>query len=602
MKTANVPFTTRPELLGRFGMVASTHWIASAAAMAVLEKGGNAFDAAVVGGFTLQVVEPHLNGPGGDAVILLHAAAEGAPRTLCGQGVAPAAASISAFQALDLDFVPGDGLLAAVVPGAVDAWLLLLRDYGTITLEEALAPAIAYAEGGHPLLPHAAETIADRADFFRREWPTSAAQWLPDGKVPRAGSLIANPALARTWRRLIAEAARDGAGRRAEIEAARRIFADGFVADAIERFLALAEVADGTGRRHRGLLAREDMAAWRASYETPVSLDYGDARIFKAGFWSQGPVLLETLAALKNRGLGGLDPAGPEFIHWVVESIKLAMADREAYYGEGIDHRRLLGRLLSDETIAERSASLGAGASLAYRPALISGLEPEAALAVEIAKAAADLTEGSGEPTFGRPAEEVKGRGDTCHISVVDKFGNMVAATPSGGWLQSSPMIPELGLALGSRAQMFRLDARSPSALAPGKRPRTTLSPSLAFRGGDPWLACGTPGGDQQDQWQAIFILRLLEHRLNLQEAIDGPLFHSEHMPLSFWPRGAKPGQMRIEAAAGQDTIAALRDRGHVVAVDPAWSIGRLCAVAREDGLLKGAATPRLMQAYAVGR
>jgi gamma-glutamyltranspeptidase/glutathione hydrolase len=407
--------------------------------------------------------------------------------------------------------------------------------------------------------------------------------------------------LAATWQRLLAEATRNATSRETEIDAARRIFAEGFVADAIARFLAVAEVVDATGRRHRGLLAREDMAAWRASYETSIAVDYRDARVFKAGFWSQGPVLLETLAVLRNRGLGGLDPAGADFSHWVVESVKLAMANREAYYGEGFDHSRLASALLSDATTTGRSTLLGDHASLAFLPASIPGLEAEAGLAVEIAAAAANTTEGSSEPTFGRFAE-VKGRGDTCHISVVDKSGNMVAATPSGGWLQSSPTIPELGFALGSRAQMFRLDALSPSALAPGRRPRTTLSPSLVFRGSNPWLACGTPGGDQQDQWQAIFIVRLLEHGLNLQEAIDGPLFHTEHMPLSFWPRGAKPGQMRIEASAGQHTIAALRDRGHIVSVDPEWSIGRLCAVAQEDGLLKGAATPRLMQAYAVGR
>jgi gamma-glutamyltranspeptidase/glutathione hydrolase len=599
MSTAAPRFTTRPELAGTFGMVASTHWIASAVAMAVLEKGGNAFDAAVAGGFVLQVVEPHLNGPGGDLTLLLYGAAEGRVRALCGQGTAPAAATIAACRALGLDLIPGDGLLAATVPGAFDAWLLLLRNYGTMRLGELLAPAIAYAEAGHPILAQAAATIAGRADFFRAEWPGSAALWLPGGAVPEPGALVANPALAATWRRLLAEAERRD--REDEIEAARRVFREGFVAEAIDRFCRTAEVADATGRRHTAFLRGSDLAGWRAAFEEPLALDHGDARIFKLGLWSQGPVLLQALAALDGLGLDAMEPAGPDFVHVVTEALKLALADREAYYGDRPDAAAVAAALLAADYTAGRRAAIGPEASLAFRPGALAGHEAEARLAHAIAAKATEAAAGSSEPTFGRLAEE-KGRGDTCHIDVADRFGNLVSATPSGGWLQSSPTIPELGFCLGSRAQMFRLEEGSPSALIPGRRPRCTLSPTIAFRRGEPWLACGTPGGDQQDQWQLIFLSRLLHHGMNLQEAIDGPLFFSEHAPLSFWPRGAQPGRLRAEASFSEATLAGLAARGHRLAVEPAWSIGRLCAVAREGGLLKGAATPRLMQAYAIGR
>ena len=601
MIVAPIPFTTRPELVGSFGMVASTHWIASAVALATLEKGGNAFDAAVAGAFVLQVVEPHLNGPGGDVTMLLHASNEGMVHGLCGQGVVPKAATIESYQAMGIDLIADDSLLAAVVPGAFDAWMLLLRDYGSLGLEAVMAPAIAYAEDGHPLGAHTAETIANRSDFFRREWQTSATLWLPGDHLPKAGALFANLPLAATWRRLVTEATASSPHRTQQIEAARKIFAEGFIAQEIVSFVQRTAAADATGTRRHGCLAAEDLASWHASYEEPLSIDYLDTRVFKLGLWSQGAVLLQALAILKGFNLNAMDPNGPDFVHVVVESLKLAMADREAYYGDMPGQENLAAVLLSDDYAAARRAQIGPSASTKFRPGSVSGLEGQARLAEKLAARAATRASGSAEPTFGRLAES-SGRGDTCHIDVADRFGNMVSATPSGGWLQSSPTIPELGFCLGSRAQMCWMEPGSPSALKPGKRPRCTLSPSLVFRDGKPWIACGTPGGDQQDQWQLIFLLRLLHHGMNLQEAIDGPQFFSAHAPLSFWPRGAQPNLIHVEPSIPPETISNLKALGHEIAIDPAWSIGRLCAVAREDGLLKGAATPRLMQAYAMGR
>ena len=584
-------FTTRPEILGTFGVAASTHWLASATAMAVLEEGGNAFDAAVAAGFALQVVEPHLNGPGGDMPALVWSAAEQRLRVVCGQGPAPAAATVGAFRGLGLDIVPGTGLLATCVPGAVDAWLSIARDYGTMDLARLLRPAIEFAGGGYPLVGHAVATIASVEALFREEWPTSAAVYLPGGRLPEAGKLFRNPTLARTWTRVVAEAEAAGGSREDRIEAARRIFQEGFVAEAIADFAAGNEVMDSSGRRHRGLLAGDDMANWRASYEEPLTYDYGRYRVAKAGPWSQAPVFLQQLALLKGFDLAGMDPLGADFAHVVVECAKLAFADREAFYGDPAHVDVPMERLLSDDYSDARRKLVGAEASREIRPGALDGF----ASTVRVGERRGSAL-GAGEPTMAQTA------GDTCHLDVIDRWGNMVSATPSGGWLQSSPVIPSLGFCLGSRMQMFWLEEGLPGSLAPGKRPRTTLSPSFAFRDGEPWMAFGTPGGDGQDQWSLIFFLRHVHHGLNLQAAIDAPTFQSHHFPSSFYPRQADPGRLAVEERLPVDTVAELAGRGHDVEVVGPWSIGRISACTREDGLLKAAANPRLMQGYAAGR
>jgi len=594
-------FTTRPEILGTFGACASTHWIASATGFGMLERGGNAFDAAVAMGFVLQVVEPHLNGPGGDMTALLHDAGTGRTRVLCAQGVAPAGATIAAYRDRGLDLVPGSGLLATVVPGAFDGWMLMLRDHGTMRLRDVLEPAIHYAGAGHPALPGTAAAIAGLADFFRTEWPDSAEVWLPDGRPPAPLERVRNPRLAETWRRLLREAeAADG--REAQIEAARSAFYDGFIAEAIDRFFRTAEVMDASGRRNRGVLTGADLAGWRARSETAVELAYGDWTLMKTGPWGQGPVLLQALQLLKGFDLAAMDPVGPDFAHTVIEAVKLAFADREAFYGDPDFAEVPLHTLLSDAYADARRTLVGPEASRDLRPGRLPGFGAQADAAVRRAAqpAPAPAAAHAGEPTMAHLGAR---RGDTVHLDVVDRHGNMVSATPSGGWLQSSPSVPGLGFALNTRAQMFWLDEGLPSSLAPGRRPRTTLSPTLAWRDGRPALAFGTPGGDQQDQWPLVFFLRHVHHGMNLQAAIDAPLFHSLHVQSSFYPRGAQPGHVLAEPALGPDTIAELRRRGHAVTVTDPWSLGRLTAAGRDpDGLLRAAATLRLMQAYAVGR
>jgi len=591
-------FTTRPEILGTFGVVTSTHWIASAVGMSILEKGGNAFDAAVATGFVLQIVEPHLCGPGGDLPAVIYSTRKDKVEVICAQGPAPAGATIEHYTAEGLSLIPGDGLLATVIPGSFDGWMLMLRDYGSMSVRDVLEPAIYYAERGHPMLPRVSATIKGLAAFFEKEWPTSYETWLPNGSVPEAHPNFRIPVLAETWKRVIAEAEAKS-GREAQVEAARDAFYRGFVAEKIDDYLKTAEVMDASGNRHKGVLTANDMANWSATIEEPLTYDYHGWTIAKIGPWGQGPVFLQTLSILKGFDLAAMNPTGADFVHTVVEAMKLAFADREVYYGDPDFSEIPVAHLLSETYAAERRKLVGADASFDLRPGIVPGFEAQHDLTMTML--GADSKTGAVyEPTMAHLSEK---RGDTVHIDVIDRDGNMVSVTPSGGWLQSSPTVPGLGFCLNSRAQMFWLKPGLPTSLAPGKRPRTTLTPSLGLYEGRPTLAFGTPGGDQQEQWQLSFFLRYAHHKLNLQAAIDQPLFHTSHFPGSFYPRTREPGSLMAEANFGPDVLDALRRKGHKLTVADVWTIGRLTAARRDaDGLLRAAATPRLMQAYAVGR
>jgi gamma-glutamyltranspeptidase/glutathione hydrolase len=614
------PFTTRPVIDGTFGVVASTHWIGTAVGMGILERGGNAFDAAVATAFTLQVVEPHLNGPGGDVPVLVYDTRKRKVEVICGQGVAPAAATIERYRSFGLDIIPGTGLLAACVPGTFETWMLLLRDYGTMSLRDVLSPAIFYAGEGQPLLERASYTIGLVQQLFREHWPTSAAVYLPNDDVPKPGSLFTNKALAETYARILREAERAGGKRDQQIAHARKMWSQGFVAEAIDRFCRTQDVMDVSGHRNPGVLTADDMARWQPTVEAPATYDYRNYTVCKTGPWGQGPVVLQQLALLKGCNLDGLDPAGPDFIHLQVECAKLAFADRDTFYGDPDFVEVPLATLLSDSYNADRRKLVTERASLEQRPGSVKGFGQVLTLRRQgerLVPAGTGVGEptvgkvwthddehepsfvGAGEPTVGRMGQT---RGDTVHFDIIDQAGNMVSSTPSGGWLQSSPVIPELGFCLGTRAQMFWLDERHPAGLAPGKRPRTTLTPTIALRDGEPYLAWGSPGGDQQDQWITQFFLRHVHARLNLQEAIDAPAWHSEHFPSSFWPREARPGVLVVEGRLPKPTVEELRRRGHIVEVGPDWSEGRLTTAAREGRRRKAAANARGMQGYAAGR
>ncbi|MFC9529390.1 gamma-glutamyltransferase family protein [Streptomyces sp. NPDC056975] len=613
-------FTTRPTLQGTFGMVSSTHWLASQSAMAVLESGGNAYDAAVAAGFVLHVVEPHLNGPAGEVPIILAPAGEDVS-VLCGQGVAPAGATVAHYRSLGLDLVPGTGPLAAAVPGAFDAWMLLLKDHGTKSLAEVLSYAIGYAEDGHAPVERVGETVETVRALFENEWPSSAEVYLKDGASPKPGELFRNPQLAATWRRVIEEAeeiAGDAGDQRvAEIEAARAIWREGFIAEALVR-QAGRPTMDTSGTHHTGTLTAADLAGWSATYEAPATYDWNGWTLCKAGGWSQGPAFLQQLALLPDE-LPAYGSA--EYVHLLIEGCKLAMADREAWYGDAGPGEVPVAELLSDEYNAARRALIGDKASHELRPGSPRDTEPRISAHAHAVAAGDDGFDamgiagaGAGEPTVAKSGDQEVAadgatRGDTCHLDIVDRWGNMVAATPSGGWLQSNPVVPELGFPLGTRLQMAWLEEDLPNSLTPGRRPRTTLTPSLALKDGVPVLAFGTPGGDQQDQWQVHFFLAValraaVRGGLDLQGAVDAPNWHNDSFPGSFYPRGMRPGSVTVESRVGEDVVEELRRRGHDVTVGEPWSEGRLCAVARdpETGVLSAAANPRGMQGYAVGR
>src|SRR5947209_11875337 len=605
------PFTTRPEIEGTFGVVTSTHWIATAVGMATLERGGNAFDAGAATAFTLQVVEPHLNGPGGDVPVIVHDVKRARTEVICGQGPAPAGATIKHYRdELGLDLIPGTGLLAACIPGTFDTWMTLLRDYGTMRLADVLGPAIDYAKNGYPLVERASATIDTVKDQFRQHWPTSAALYLPNDKVPPPGTMFSNPKMAETYQRILREA--QGGSREQEIERARKVWSQGFVAQAVNDFCRTHEIMDTSGRRHRGVLTAHDMATWQATVEAPISYGYGRYTVMKAGPWTQGLATLQTLALLKGFDLDAMSPVSAEFIHLQIEATKLAFADRDTFYGDPKFVDVPIDVLLSDGYNDARVKLISNQASLEIRPGSIAGFGKTMGLRLADAARAAVGSSGAGEPTVGdipwthdeddlpdaiamqaRKREKMGAvPGDTVHFDIIDKAGNMVSSTPSGGWLHSSPVIPELGFPLGTRAQMFSLEEGHPASLAPRTRPRSTLTPTMALRDGEPYLAWGSPGGDQQDQWITQFFLRHVHAGMNLQEAIDAPAWHTEHFLSSFWPRTARPGVVVAEGRVPKATQDELKKRGHKLEVGPDWSEGRLTAASRDGKPRRAAANP----------
>ena len=595
--TPPASFTTRPTLTGTFGMSASTHWLATATAQAVLERGGNAFDASVAAAFVLHVVEPHLNGPGGDLVGIFQPVDAVTPTVLMGQGPAPAGATIEHYLAEGLELVPGAGGLAAAVPGAVDAWLLLLRDHGTWELTDVLAYAIGYAREGHPLVAGAAATIARVAELFRDDWTTSADLWMPDGEVPAPGRIVRNPAYADVLDSLVHASCTvrdDGpVGRAARIDAARTQWRTGIVAHEASTFLAQPHRHSGGGM-HAAVITADDFAAFEAGYEAPVMREFRGHTIAKAGAWTQGPALLQTLAMLEPLDDDLLDPSQEAGAHTILEAQKLAYADRDAWFGDAdVD----LDALLDEGYLAERRALIGETASAEFRPGSPGGRAP---FRPPLRTSYDAPAVGTGEPTVAKSGET---RGDTCHLDVVDRWGNIVSATPSGGWLQSSPTIPALGFCLGTRLQMTWLEPGHASSLVPGRRPRTTLTPTLVLREGVPAFAIGSPGGDQQDQWQLLALLRIIVGGYTPQQAIDAPALHTSALPESFWPRTWTPAGAVVENRLGEDVISGLERRGHAVTRAGDWALGRVSAAGRDAaGVLWAAANPRGMQGYAAGR
>ena len=563
--------------------------------MSLLEKGGNAFDAAAAVAFTLQVVEPQQNGLGGEAVILVHPSGASAPTVVCGQGVAPAAANIPYFRSLGLKHIPANGLLAAVVPGAFDAWMILLRDYGTKKLEDILTPAIEYAQNGAPLVLDAHQRIAKAAPLFREHWPSSAAVYLPGNSVPEAGELFRNPNLSSTYQKLLRRAADAGEDRVKQIEAARNAFYKGFVAEEVCRFSRETVANSPSGQSHCGLLDLDDMGSWEATYESPESTVFNGLRVFKAGSWTQGPAFLQALALLQDLNIFDLDPLGSAYVHTFVEAFKLAYADREAWCGDAGPNSITVADLLEEGYVAQRRQLVTANASMDLQPGSPGGQAPR------MPSFETNVTGGLGEelPPITRPAKP--GEGDTCHIDVIDRWGNVIAATPSGGWLNGSPIIPELGFSLSTRAQMFWLQEGLLSSLVPRTRPRTTLSPTIVLGDGRV-VACGARGSDYQDQWIAQFLLNHVGFAMDLQEAWDAPKFHSDHCPRSDYPRDASPGKLTLDERFGETVLEELRSRGHMAKIQKRRRWGRGCAAKTSGGILRAAASSAIPYSLAAAR
>jgi gamma-glutamyltranspeptidase / glutathione hydrolase len=578
------------------GAVTSSHRLASAVGMSILEKGGTAADAAVAVGLTLQVVEPSQCSLGGEVVILGLLPKASRPFVLCGQGVAPAAANISHYRREGFKFMPGSGLLSAVVPGALGAWMLLLRDHGRLDLEEIFGPAIHYARHGHNLAGTTCRAISRVADLARRDWWSSARIFLPRGDVPATGSLFVNAELADTYEKLLRAGCSAKGTRGAKIQAVVDAFYQGFIAEAIGTFATAHAFLDSSGAPHKGVIDAGDLARWQPSYEEPLSFEYRGYSFFKPGPWSQGPVLLQTLALLEPFALEELDPWGDEFLHILIEALKLTYMDREGWYGDPRFVSVPIEKLLSAEYSRERRDLIHASCRNTVEPGAVDGHRP----ALPIYPSVAEI-DGMGRTAkavmAGRPS------GDTCHLDVIDRWGGVISATPSGGWFQSSPVVPGLGFALSNRGQMFWLEEGVAASLAPGKRPRTTLSPTLALRGGETALAFGCRGGDVQDQWSAQFALRHILHGVALQTALDAPLFITDHAANSEYPRGRYPGRVSISTSYPGGTIEGLRRRGHDVrAKEPAGFVGygQGCAAKRKNGVVTAGAATSMPEAGAL--
>ena len=539
--------------MGTRGVVTSGHYLASAAGFRVMEQGGNAIDAAAAAAFCLSLLEPHQNGLGGEVPTLIHSAKERKTFAVSGMGWSPKAFTIGWCRTHGIEMIPGDGYLPACVPSQVGTWALAMQRFGTMSFSQVLQPAIELAEVGFPMYDDLHNFLVGQTQQFTDIYPSSGRVFLPHGRVPEIGEVFRNRDFANTLRLLCkAEASAKGKGRAAGIEAAREAFYKGEIAEHIVEFGASNPVIDASGRPHTCLLTRADFAEWQPAIEEPLSLDYRGLTVHKCSSWTQGPVFLQQLAILRGFDLKAMGPASADYIHTWIECAKLAFADREAYYGDPLLDDPPFDVLLSEEYAAARRKLIGRAASMEFRPGDAGRGVPDWAGFDVLASNRLGLRSGGHN-------------GDTTHLDAIDRDGNMVAATPSGGWIQSSPVIDGLGFPLGTRGQMFYLDPRRPNALAPHKRPRATLTPTMVTKDGEPWMAFGTPGGDGQDQWTLQFFINYVDFGMNLQEALDGLEFATWHFPSSFYPRQAAPGCMDIDARTPPDVIDELKRRGHKI-------------------------------------
>ena len=563
----------RPTIAGTRHAVAAGHYLAASAGFAILEAGGNAIDAGCAAGIALGVLQSDLVDVAGVAPIMIYLAGREEVVTIAGLGPWPKALDPQLFMREHGGKIPL-GVLRTVVPAAPDAWITALRRYGTMSFGDVAAAAIRFARDGFPMYPLMAESLKNHAADHAR-WPSNAAIFLPGGRAPEVGELFFQKDLGATLQYMAdEERAASGRGRETALEAARDAFYRGDIAKKIVAFM----------KEEGGLLSAEDLAEYRSPVVAPERRRFGDLEIFTCGAWCQGPVLLQTLALLEGTDLKSLGRDNPDYTHRLVEALKLAFSDREAYYGDPAMVDVPIATLVSGEYAAERRQAID--------PAHAA---PEMPPPGEIGRRGGRFT-----PTPGDPHPEP----DTSYVCVADRFGNFFSATPSDG-SSTSPVVPGLGLIPSCRGSQSRPDPRHPSGVAPGKRPRLTPNPALAIeKRGERFLPFGTPGGDVQSQAMLQVLLNIMVFGDAVQSAIERPRFASYSFPSSFAPFDYHPGRLNLEARIPDTVAHELERRGHKVARWPEWTwlAGAVCAILadRRRGTIEAGADPR-RAAYAIG-
>lgn len=566
----------RPPIQGQHFVASTGHYLATAAAHRIFARGGNAIDAGVAAGICINVLLPDFTSFGGVAPTIVYHRESDELRSFSGLGCWGEDANIEIFQREEDGKIPL-GSRRSVVPGAPDAWISALAHYGRLTLEEVLAPAIELCEQGFPMYPSLHRNLTLSAEVFR-QWPSNAEIFLPGGKVPEVGELLYQKDLGRTFRRLIdAERGASGRGRAAAIEAARDAFYKGDIGKEIASFVC----SEG------GFITEEDLANFAIDIEEPPSVTYRGVDVYACGPWCQGPVTLQALNVLEGFDLPSMGHNSAEYLSTIVQTLDLAFADREAYYGDPKFVDVPLKGLLSTE----------------YARRQRSRVRPDQAFKDMPAPGDPSGTSNGFALTGPRADSHTPTEPDTSYLCVVDGESNAFSATPSDG-MRSSPIIPGLGLVCSPRGTQSRLDPRSPASLQSGKRPRLTPNPAMAFKDGKLYMPFGTPGGDMQSQSMLQVFLNIVDFGMDPQEAIEQPRIGTFNFPDSFAPHSYRPGLRRIESRVPESVIKELEARGHNVETWPEWSrvTGNVCAIAVDPkyGTLSGGADARA-EAYSIG-
>ena len=573
----------RPPIMGVTHVVSSGHYLASAAGYRMLEEGGNAVDAGVASGIVINVVQPQMTGFGGVAPIAIYMAESGKVVTISGLGRWPKAASIDFFEENHGGDLPW-GILRTVTPAAADAWMTALEKYGTMTFEQVIGPAIELAEEGFPLSAHEASALGHRFENIEfidlyRQWPSTTAVVMPEGRLTRGGERLVQKDLARTFRTLVeVERANAHKGREDAIRAARDHFYKGEMAEKMVAFC----------QEQGGFLTMEDMKDFTVRVEEPVAGRYKDYEIYTCGPWCQGPVVAQTLQMLEDDDLQAMGHNSPDYIHVVAETLNLSFSDREHYYGDPDFVDVPMDELMSKGYTKSRRELVNMERAFGKMPPKGDPRGGSATLATQPMER--EPVPGGGAP-------------DTSYTCVVDRWGNAFSATPSDS-LMMTPIVPGLGLAISARGISNWMERDHPSSIGPWKRPRLTPNPAIALKKGKLFMPFGTPGGDIQCQAMVQTFLNIVEFGMNAQEAVDAPRFVSWNFPNSFWPHGYLPGRLVFDPDVSDEVVRSLIRRGHDdTPLDMSWGSGSVCAIEmdHERGMLIGGADHR-RDAYAIGR